>query len=347
MNYGNWTLNSLVLVMSIFACQTEEGNGTVGDMEEDDYPAYALVIHGGAGVILKENMPEEKEKHYLDALNEALNRGEKILQAGGKAEDAVVAAITYMEDSPLFNAGKGAVFTNEGTNEMDASIMFGHDLSAGAVGGVTVLKNPILAAKSVSEKSEHVFLVGQGAEEFASLHGVERVDPSYFFTQRRYDAMERLRQDSPDTTQLDHDDKKHGTVGAVALDKARNIVAGTSTGGMTNKKYKRIGDSPIIGAGTYANNKTCGVSSTGHGEYFIRYAVAHAISAQMEFAGKTLDEAARHVINKQLVDAGGTGGVIALDQKGNISMPFNTSGMYRGYVRPGERVVRIYGEKAE
>jgi len=220
--------------------------------------------------------------------------------------------------------------------------MEGKTLMAGAVGGVRTIKNPILAARAVMEKSEHVMLTGAGAETFAEEQGLEKVDPSYFFTQRRWDALQNLLKNNPKTTELDHSDRKHGTVGAVALDADGNLAAATSTGGMTNKKYNRIGDSPIIGAGTYADNNTCAVSSTGHGEFFIRYAVAHAISAQMMYGGKSLKEAGDHTIHEVLVKAGGTGGIISIDKFGNIYQPFNTEGMYRGFTKPGKREVSIY-----
>lgn len=314
---------------------------------EMERPAYAIVIHGGAGTILKKNMTPEKEKAYQDAMNKALDIGEEILKNGGSSMDAVEQSIRYMEDSPLFNAGKGAVFTHEGRNEMDASFMYGEDQNAGAVGGVTNIKHPISAARAVLEKSEHVMMAGKGAEDFSKLQGLEIVDPSYFRTERRWNSLQRILQSEKEKTELSEDDdidKKHGTVGCVALDENGNIAAGTSTGGMTNKKYNRIGDSPIIGAGTFADNATCGVSSTGHGEYFIRYTVARDIAAMMEYGGKTLAEAGDYIINKKLVDKGGTGGVVALDKMGNIAMPFNTPGMYRGYAKPGERVVKIYKE---
>ena len=308
-------------------------------------PEYAFVIHGGAGTILKSNMTEEMEEAYYDALNKALDIGENILKNGGSCLDAVEQSIRYMEDSPLFNAGKGAVFTHEGVNEMDASFMRGADLNAGAIGGVRNLKYPISAARAVLEKSEHVMLTGEGAEEFAIAQGVETVDPSYFFTERRWNALQKMLKQGVEETKLSEDDdpdSKHGTVGAVALDKDGNIAAGTSTGGMTNKKYNRIGDSPIIGAGTYANNETCGVSCTGHGEYFIRWAVAHELSARMEYTGEDVEVAADHIIHQKLLPAGGTGGLVALDKNGNIAMSFNTEGMYRGYVKPGERYTAIY-----
>lgn len=331
----------LILVTFLFSCEDTPKVKTA----EMERPEYAIVIHGGAGTILKANMTEEKEKAYLEAMNKALDIGEEILKQGGSSLDAVEQSIRFMEDSPLFNAGKGAVFTHEGRNEMDASFMFGKDQNAGAVGGVTNIKHPISAARAVLEKSEHVMMAGKGAEEFSRLQDLEIVDPSYFKTERRWNSLQRILKSEKDKTELsesDDKDKKHGTVGCVALDNEGNIAAGTSTGGMTNKKYNRIGDSPIIGAGTFADNATCGVSSTGHGEFFIRYTVARDIAALMEYGGKSLVEAGEYIINKKLVEKGGTGGVVALDKMGNIAMPFNTPGMYRGYAKPDERVVKIY-----
>ena len=333
----------LVLGILFYSC-AEQPKVKTTEMER---PEYAIVIHGGAGTILKKNMTPEKEKAYLDALNIALDKGEAILKNGGSSLDAVEQAIRFMEDSPLFNAGKGAVFTNEGKNEMDASFMYGKDQNAGAVGGVTNIKHPISAARAVLEKSEHVMMAGRGAEQFAESKGLEIVDPSYFYTERRWKSLKRILESDANKSELSEDedkDKKHGTVGCVALDRDGNIAAGTSTGGMTNKKFNRIGDSPIIGAGTFADNATCGVSSTGHGEYFIRYTVARDIAAIMEYGNKSLQEAGEYIINKKLVEKGGTGGVVALDRMGNIAMPFNTPGMYRGYAKPGERVVKIYKE---
>ena len=333
-----------IIVCLLYSCSEKPQK----EVKSDERPAYAIVIHGGAGTILKENIGDELEKAYRGAMNEALDIGEKILKSGGSSLDAVEQSIRFMEDSPLFNAGKGAVFNHEGKNEMDASFMFGKDQNAGAVGGVTNIKHPITAARAVLEKSEHVLMVGNGAEDFAKTQGIEIVDPSYFFTERRWHSLQRILKSESDKSELSEDDdkdKKHGTVGCVALDKDGNIAAGTSTGGMTNKKYNRIGDSPIIGAGTFADNATCGVSSTGHGEYFIRYTVARDIAALMEYGGKSLEEAGDYIINKKLVEKGGTGGVVALDKNGNIAMPFNTPGMYRGYAKPGERVVKIYKEE--
>ncbi|GJM32800.1 MAG: isoaspartyl peptidase/L-asparaginase [Saprospiraceae bacterium] len=343
---------TILLALALFFsfCDTPQSSTeTATEVEAPASPTtkkaeYAIVIHGGAGTILKKNMTDEKEAAYNEALNAALDIGEKVLQEGGTSGDAVVQTIMYLENSPLFNAGKGAVFNNAGKNEMDASYMDGATRNAGAVGGVTIVKNPILAARAVMEKSEHVMLTGAGAEQFAKEQGIETVDPQYFFTQDRWDALQKAKASEDQSTgmKLEDNDFKYGTVGCVALDKYGNITAGTSTGGMTNKRYNRIGDSPIIGAGTYANNETCGVSCTGHGEFFIRYAVAYDVSAMMEYLGLTVDVAAKAVVNKKLVDVGGSGGLIALDHLGNVSMPFNTEGMYRGYAKPGERVVKIY-----
>jgi len=300
---------------------------------------YAIVIHGGAGVIKKENFSVEKEASYRQALNEALDIGENILKLGGSSTDAVVKTIMFLEDSPLFNAGKGAVFTNDGTNKLDASIMDGSDKNAGAVGGVSVVKNPITAALAVMNNSPHVMLSGNGADEFAKEQGLEIVPPQYFKTESRWNSLQKALNKEKRIKA-----EKYGTVGCVALDKNGNIVAGTSTGGMTNKKYDRIGDSPIIGAGTYADNNTCGVSSTGHGEFFIRFTVARDIAAIMEYKGSSLQEAANYIVNEKLVEEGGDGGIVALDKYGNISMPFNTAGMYRGYSKPDKRVVKIFND---
>lgn len=324
------------------SCQ--DGNPDKLESPTSERPAYAMVIHGGAGVIKRENMSPEKEAAYRSSLNKALSIGEAILSKGGSAIEAVEKVIMYMEDDSLYNAGKGAVFTSDEVNELDASIMRGSDLEAGAIGGVTNVKNPIQAAIAVMEKSEHVFMVGKGAEEFAAQNELEMVDPSYFKTTRRWDAIQRVKAKEEKDYGLDVDfsDLKYGTVGCVALDQNGDIVAGTSTGGMTNKRYNRIGDSPVIGAGTYANNKTCGVSCTGHGEYFIRYAVAHDLSAALEYTDMSIQEASDLIVNKKLVAAGGDGGFVALDKNGNVAMPFNTSGMYRGYIKPGEKYIAIF-----
>jgi L-asparaginase / beta-aspartyl-peptidase len=300
-----------------------------------------LVIHGGAGTILKKNMTPEKEKLYRDKMSEALQKGYDTLLKGGSAMDACEVAIRIMEDSPLFNAGKGSVFTNDGKNEMDAAIMDGSNLKAGSVAGVRHIKNPISAARAVMEKSEHVMMVGDGAEKFAAKCKLELVDTSYFFIKERWEGLQRVKK--AEQVKLDHSDSsgalpvykdyKYGTVGAVALDKNGNLAAATSTGGMTNKRYGRVGDAPIIGAGTYANNKTCAVSCTGDGEYFIRSVVAHDISSMIEYKGYSVKKAAETVVMKKLVEMKGEGGVIALDAKGNFAMPFNSEGMYRGYIK--------------
>ena len=296
-------------------------------------PDYVLVIHGGAGTILKENMTPEKEKAYMEKLGEALNAGERVLKTGGSSLDAVTQAVLVMENSPLFNAGKGAVYTAAGVNEMDASIMNGKDMKAGAVTGVRHIKNPILGARAVMEETPHVLLTGAGAEELARKTGLELVDSSYFFTESRWNSYLRAKEKV----------EKHGTAGAVALDKQGNLAAATSTGGMTYKMKGRVGDSPIIGAGTYADNATCAVSATGHGEYFMRYVVAYDITALMKYKSMSLQQAAEEVIMHKLKAVGGDGGIIAVDKDGNVSMTFNTPGMYRAYVRSdGTKEVLIY-----
>lgn len=315
---------------------------------------YVMVIHGGAGTITRKNMSTEKEAAYVAALTKALQTGYDVLKSGKTSLDAVEATIHIMEDSPLFNAGKGAVFTHDGKNEMDAAIMDGKTMMAGAVAGVTTIKNPISAARAVMEKSEHVMMVGHGAELFAKQAGIEIVDPKYFYTKERWDGLQQAIKEDSTKSVLDHGNKKSmklgtinrdykfGTVGAVALDKSGNLAAGTSTGGMTNKKYGRIGDSPIIGAGTYANNATAGISCTGWGEFYIRNVVAHDISAMMEYKNMSVADASRAALDK-VGKMGGDGGLIALDAKGNVSMPFNTEGMYRGTVTENGKIeVLIY-----
>jgi beta-aspartyl-peptidase (threonine type) len=302
---------------------------------------YALVIHGGAGVMSKSAMTDERQSEYKAKLEEALLIGENLLKNGATSTDAVVEVIKILEDSPLFNAGKGAVFTAKGENELDASIMEGKNLNAGAIAGVKDIKNPITAARAVMENSEHVLLSGKGASEFARQQNLKIVKNKYFFTPSRYKSLKRLQKQERERTPADNT----GTVGCVALDIHGNLCAGTSTGGMTNKKYGRIGDSPIIGAGNYANNKTCAVSCTGHGEYFIRLGVAHDISALMEYKNLEVAEACREEIRK-LGELGGTGGVIALDANGNIAMEFNTSGMFRGYIKStGEKEIAIFADE--
>jgi beta-aspartyl-peptidase (threonine type) len=316
----------------------------------------AIAIHGGAGTILKANMTPELEKQYLEKLDEAVSAGYAVLQKGGTSMEAVATAIRIMEDSPLFNAGKGAVFNIQGNHELDAAVMDGKTLAAGAVAGVTTIKNPIMAAIAVMQKSPHVMMTGRGAEAFAEKQGLEIVPNTYFRDERRYQQWQKVKaRDSIGEGRIrpkllpDEDafikDRKFGTVGCVALDQYGNLAAGTSTGGMTNKRYGRIGDAPIIGAGTYANNETCAVSATGHGEYFIRAVVAHDISALMAYKKMPLKKAADEVVMKKLVKMGGEGGIIAIDNKGNIAMPFNSEGMYRACIYTnGQKKIAIYKE---
>jgi len=303
---------------------------------------YALVIHGGAGNITRKNISAEAQVLYETELNKVLKHGDSLLKAGGTSLDAVEACVRMLEDCPLFNAGKGAVFNAEGRNELDAAIMDGKTGLAGTVAGVSTIRNPITAARAVMEKSAHVMLTGKGAETFAAEQGLVIVSPDYFFTQQRWNDYLKVknRMDS-----IQNIDKKHGTVGCVAVDTYGNLAAATSTGGMTYKKYGRIGDSPIIGAGTYADNKTCAVSATGHGEFFIRNVVAYDISAIMKYKGLSVAEAAEVVVMHKLKQQGGTGGIIAVDKNGNIAMPFNTSGMFRGFVKSsGESKVAMFEE---
>jgi beta-aspartyl-peptidase (threonine type) len=318
-------------------------------------PQWGIVIHGGAGVIRRETLSPEKEAAYRAKLTEALQAGHAILARGGASLDAVSAAIRIMEDSPLFNAGKGAVFNHDGQNEMDAAIMDGRTLRAGAVAGVHHVKNPIALARKVMESSPHVMMVGDGAEVFAKQQGIELVPAEYFRTEERWEQLQKaLEQEKassgqPSSSLWPNRDpatggNKFGTVGAVALDQSGNLAAGTSTGGMTNKRYGRVGDSPIIGAGTYANPR-CAISATGHGEFFIRYTVAHDICARMEYLKQPLKEAASFVVMDELVKAGGEGGVIAMDAQGHVATPFNSPGMYRGYMgEDGTPHVAIFQE---
>lgn len=307
---------------------------------------FSLAIHGGAGTLVKGLMTPEKEEQYKKALKNALESGYAILEKGGSAIDAVEAAVRKLEDSPLFNAGKGSVFTNEGTHEMDASIMEGKNLRAGGVSLITGIKNPVSLARDIMEKSNHVFLAGEGAMRFAESLGYKLESPDYFYDEFRYQQWQEIK--DSDDFQLDHSDKKDskfGTVGAVACDKQGNIAAATSTGGMTNKRWGRVGDSPMIGAGNYANNNTCAVSCTGSGEFFIRGVVAYDVSCLMEYKGMSLEEAASEVINNRVLQIGGDGGLIAVDANGNIAMPFNTEGMYRGYkTSDGDEEVLIYSK---
>jgi L-asparaginase / beta-aspartyl-peptidase len=321
-----------------------------------------LVVHGGAGTISRTTITPQQEAQYRAALEKALTSGHAVLAGGGSSVDAVVAAIMVFEDDPLFNAGKGAVFTNEGRNELDASIMDGRTGLAGAVAGVTTVKNPITAARAVMEKTRHVLLVSSGADKFAAAQKLDIVEPGYFFTQHRWDQLQKAK--ARDQIQLDHDgktradavpsegvdpfepwmiDNKFGTVGAVALDAQGNLAAGTSTGGLTNKLYGRVGDSPIIGAGNYADNATVAVSATGTGEFFMRGLVAYDVSARMKYAGTGVAQAVDQTLKAALDDKNGRGGLIALDKDGTVKFGFNTEGMYRGYVKgDGKPVVQIY-----
>lgn len=309
---------------------------------------YAVVIHGGAGTILKKDMTAQQEEEYRLVLHQALKAAYNEVSAGKPALSAVQAAIVIMEDSPLFNAGKGAVFTADGKNELDASLMDGATRMAGAVAGVTVVKNPIKAAAAVMQKSEHVMMIGQGAELFAKKQGLEIVSPKYFWTKHRWDALQKVKKDELKSNNVNAQlkkpyaiDQKFGTVGCVVLDQAGNIAAGTSTGGMTNKKYGRVGDTPIIGAGTYAD-KNIGVSGTGWGEFFIRTDAARTVAAKYEYQQKKLGTAVQEVID-DIEQLGGDGGMIALDKDGQVAMVFNTEGMYRGTVTSdGEIEIQIY-----
>lgn len=307
---------------------------------------FSLAIHGGAGTLLKGQMTAEKETAYKKTLQEALDMGYAVLEKEGTSLDAVEAAVKVLEDSPLFNAGKGSVFTAEGTHEMDAAIMEGKALKAGAVSLITGIKNPVCLARTIMEKSDHVFLAGEGAMMFAKENNFKIENPDYFYDELRHQQWQDLK--GSDSFQLDHSvkkDSKFGTVGAVACDVFGNIAAATSTGGMTNKKWGRVGDSPMIGAGNYANNETCAVSCTGSGEFFIRGVVAYDVSCLMEYKGLSLAEAATEVIQHRILKLGGDGGLIAVDAKGNITMPFNTEGMYRGFRKStGEEGIMIYKE---
>jgi beta-aspartyl-peptidase (threonine type) len=323
---------------------------------QTDQKKVGLVIHGGAGIIDRSKMTPEKEREYRSGLERALSAGYEILKRGGSSLDAVEAAVRALEDDPHFNAGKGAVFTDAGTNELDAAIMDGQTLKAGAVANLRRIRNPISLARMLMEKPEQsakspkvepVLIVGEGAEKFAKENGVELVDQKYFFTQERWDALQRIKEAQKSggaggNKFFISDQDRHGTVGAAALDQAGNLAAATSTGGTTNKRAGRIGDSPLIGAGTYANNQTCAVSCTGDGEYFIRATVAHEISALMEHKGTSLREAAQMALDRAK-KLGGDGGLIAIDKNGETALPFNTNGMYRGYVdASGRFVIEIY-----
>lgn len=328
----------LIIVLTSFSCKTDKKTtSTPSNDSSAQKQEWAIVIHGGAGGISRESVTPELDKEYRAALLVALNTGKEILAEGGSALDAVEQTIRTMEDNPLFNAGKGAVFTHDGKNELDAAIMDGSNLAAGAIAGVTDIKNPISAARKVMTNSPHVMLTGAGASQFAKEQGLEIVPGSYFYTERRFNELQEILKK-----------EKNGTVGCCALDKNGNLAAGTSTGGMANKKYNRVGDAPIIGAGTYANNNSCAVSATGHGEYFIRWTVAHDISALMQYKGLSLKEASELVVNDKLVKAGGSGGVICVDRSGNVSLPFNSTGMFRGFATAdGKEGIFIYKDEGE
>lgn len=335
----------LVFILALSSSKTSKVKST-------EKNTFVLVVQGGAGNIIK-NQDQERERAYEEKLREALQTGYDILSKGGTALDAVEKVIMMLEDSPLFNAGKGAVFTNAGTNEMDASIMDGRTLKAGAVCEVKTIRNPIRAARAVMENSPHVMLCGKGAEDFAKQQKLEIADTSYFFDEYRYQQWQKVK--DKEENRLDHsedegdkgeiqffEEKKYGTVGAVALDMNGNLAAATSTGGMTNKRYGRVGDSPIIGSGTYADNESCAVSCTGHGEYFIRTVAAHSVCDLVKYKNFSVNEAAQMVLGK-IKELGGDGGMIVLDARGNFAMPFTTPAMIRGYVKEdGKIVVEIF-----
>ncbi len=337
----------VTILIGLSGCELEQPEAR--NATDDGVPGaeYGIVIHGGAGTILRENMTAEREAAYHASLGEALAAGYSVLEGGGSAVDAVIAAIRVMEDDSLFNAGRGAVFTNEGTNELDAAVMRGSDRNAGAVAGVRNIRNPIELARIVMDESPHVLLTGEGAETYARQFGVEEADPSYFFTESRWEALERAREaDSFGAAERPGEDRMIGTVGAVARDRNGDLAAATSTGGMTNKRFGRVGDVPLIGAGTYASNESCAISATGHGEYFIRNVVARDICARMEHIGESLEEAAEALVLDRLVAHGGTGGVVGIDRNGHIAMTLNTPGMYRGhYLAGSEPFTAIYEDE--
>lgn len=314
--------------------------GAASSVAAETKRPLAIAIHGGAGVIAREQLGPDDGASYRAGLAEALDAGYAVLERGGSSLDAVTTAVRILEDNPLFNAGRGAVLTHEGQAELDASIMTGHDLKAGAVAGVKRIRHPIDLARKVMEDSPHVMLYGAGAEEFAGSRGFEFIPNEFFITPLRKQQLERVLQGR---TQPRNELSGLGTVGAVAVDSAGNLAAATSTGGMTNKRWGRIGDAPIIGAGTYANNASCAVSATGHGEYFIRSVVAYDVCALMEYKGYSLDRAATEVVKRKLVERGGEGGIIAVDRAGNVALEFNSPGMFRGMRdSAGRREIAIY-----
>ncbi|MDR9400960.1 MAG: isoaspartyl peptidase/L-asparaginase [Psychroflexus sp.] len=333
----------LFSALLVIACQTKNQQSKTKAVDKPDQHQYAMAIHGGAGYMKKGMFSDSTENAYKMKLKEAVTHGNRLLADGKSAVIAVKETLMILEDSPLFNAGKGAVFTNDENNELDASIMDGNTLNAGAVAGVQRVKNPISLAHQVMINSKHVLLAREGAEAFAESQGEKLVNPEYFFTKNRFESLQRAKSEGKGQASVLQEDFKFGTVGCVALDKRGHLAAGTSTGGMTNKEYARIGDSPIIGAGTYANDKTCAVSSTGHGEYFIRGVVAYDISALMAYQSLSLKKATQKVIQEKLPDLGGDGGVVALDHYGNVSFEFNTSGMFRAYTNDKDELeIGIY-----
>ena len=336
----------LILIFSFNRCQNSNNQKQL--LKNSQIENFGIVIHGGAGTMSRKEMTKEMDSIYRNKLEEVIRVGYLILKNGGTSQEAVEKSINLLEDSPLFNAGKGAVLNSNGEIELDASFMNGKTLNAGAIVGVKTIKNPISAAIKVMENSPHVMFFGSGAEEFAMKEGLEIVDPNYFFTQKRIDELKRIKLDEKKSSFINDELKniKYGTVGCVALDKKGNLAAGTSTGGMTNKKWNRIGDVPIIGAGNYANNKTCAISATGWGEFFIRNVVAHDISALMEYKGLKISEASKIVINEKVAKLGGDGGVIGIDKNGNIAMEMNTNGMYRAHMNSkGDIAVKIYNDE--
>ena len=346
---------SLLFLLNLSCNSTEKSKNVESDIVSKTINTqvneFAIVIHGGAGTILKKNMTKQNEAAYKAKLEEAVMVGYNILKEGGSSLDAVQKTINILEDSPLFNAGKGAVFTNEETIELDASIMDGKTLNAGACAAITNVKNPINLARQIMDVSPHVMMTGQGAEKYAKEQQLQIVDPNYFKTEKRLKSLKRIKEKETNKEKqiafydAEIKNSKFGTVGCVALDKNGNLAAGTSTGGMTNKRFGRVGDVPIIGAGTYANNTTCAVSGTGWGEFFIRATVAHDISALMEYKGLSLKEAAKEVIQNKVPKLGGNGGIIAIDKLGNIVMDFNTAGMYRASINDkGELNIGIYNQ---